>query len=160
MTSRSGDGFLYCDDGHVRWGLHGAAGALFVCNGDRGIEALVQLRSARAHEGGTWSCPGGALDRGESPLAGALRETTEEVGTPPEPVEVLGDHVFAPAGNWRYTTFVIAVPERFGRAANFETTEVRWCSGDEIDGLPMHPGFAAAWPHLWAIARRSGARRN
>ncbi len=43
---RSGDGFLHCDDGHVRWGLYGAAGALFVIQDDRGVEALMQLTHA------------------------------------------------------------------------------------------------------------------
>lgn len=137
----------------MRWGHYGAAGALFVLRSDRGTEALMQLRSARAHEGGTWSCPGGAIDLGESPLAAALRETTEEVGAPPEPFELLGEYVFAPAGDWQYVTSVIRVPRRFGVAANFETTEVRWCTGDEIDRLALHPGFAAAWPHLWKIAQ-------
>ncbi len=149
---RSGDGFLHCDDGHVRWGRYGAAGALFVHRGERGTEVLMQLRWARAHVGGTWSGPGGAIDRGEPPLAAALRETTEEVGAPPEPHELLGEYVFAPAFDWQYTTSVILVPRRFGVAANFETTEIRWCTGAEVDQLPLHPGFAAAWPHLRNIA--------
>lgn len=150
---RSGDGFLRCDDGQVRWGLHGAAGALYVVRSAESIEVLVQLRSARAHEGGTWSCPGGALDLGESPLHGALRETAEEIGAPPEPYRHLGDYVFAPASDWRYVTSVIEVPHRFGAAMNFETSEVRWCSGAQVDRLPLHPGFAAAWPHLRLIAQ-------
>ncbi len=149
---RSGDGFLHCDDGHTRWGRYGAAGALFIVRAEEGTEVLMQLRSSLAHEGGTWSCPGGAIDEGETPLEAALRESTEEVGPPPEPFEVLGEYVFAPAGNWRYVTSVIQVPHRFGEAANFETTEVRWCTGDEVERLPLHPGFAAAWPHLWRIA--------
>jgi len=136
----------------MRWGRHGAAGALFVVRAARGVEALMQLRSARAHEGGTWSCPGGAIDRGESPLAAALRETTEEVGAPPEPFEVVGEYVFAPTSDWRYVTSVIHVPHRFGSPENFETTEVRWCTADEIERLPLHPGFASAWPHLRALA--------
>lgn len=150
---RSGDGFLRCDDGHLRWGLHGAAGALYVVRSPGRIEVLVQLRSARAHEGGTWSCPGGALDRGEAPLDGALRETTEEIGAPPEPYQHLGDYVFAPASDWSYVTSVIEVPRRFGSALNFETSEVRWCTGEQVDRLPLHPGFAAAWPHLRLIAQ-------
>lgn len=153
-ANRSGDGFIHCDDGQVRWGRHGAAGGLYVVRADRGPEMLMQLRSVHAHQGGTWSCPGGAIDRGESPLEAALRETTEEVGAPPRPHRMLGEYVFAPAGDWRYVTSVIEVPHRFGTAANFETTEVRWCTGEEIERLELHPGFAAAWPHLWAIARR------
>lgn len=137
----------------MRWGRYGAAGALYVVREGARIEAMVQLRSTRAHEGGTWSCPGGAIDRGENPLVAALRETTEEVGAPPEPFESLGEYVFAPAGDWRYVTSVIEVPHRFGVAANFETTEVRWCTDTEVERLPLHPGFAAAWPHLWKIAQ-------
>lgn len=151
---RPGDGFLRCADGHTRWGLYGAAGALFVVEGDRGLEALLQLRSSFAHEGGTWSCPGGAIEPGETSLMTALREATEEVGAPPEPHDVVGEYVFAPASDWRYVTSVIRVPHRFGVTANFETAEVRWCTGDEVERLPLHPGFAAAWPHLWQIAQR------
>jgi 8-oxo-dGTP diphosphatase len=149
--ARSGDGFLRCDDGHVRWGRFGAAGVLFVVRGDDGPEVLLQLRSAFAHEGSTWSCQGGAIDDGETTLEAALREATEEVGAPPEPWRVLGEHVFAPASDWRYTTAVVEVPRRFGVSANFETDEVRWCAPGEIDRLALHPGFAAAWPHLLAI---------
>lgn len=149
--SRSGDGFLRCDDGHVRWGLFGAAGVVFVVRGDDGPEVLVQLRSAFAHEGGTWSCPGGAIDEGETALEAALREATEEVGDLPEPRRLLGEHEFTPAGDWRYTTAVVEVPHRFGTAANFESDAIRWCTPDEVDRLSLHPGFAAAWPHLRAI---------
>lgn len=151
--ARSGDGFLACSDGEARWGRFGAAGVLFVVRADERAEALVQLRSARAHQGGTWSCPGGAIDRGETTLQAALREATEEIGTPPEGWELVGEYVFTPTPEWHYTTSVIAVPHRFGTAANFETTEVRWCTGDEIDALDLHPGFASAWPHLRKIAR-------
>jgi 8-oxo-dGTP pyrophosphatase MutT (NUDIX family) len=147
----SGDGFLRCSDGHVRWGRFGAAGVVFVVDDGRGPEVLVQLRSAWAHEGGTWSCPGGAIDQGESALEAALREATEEVGTPPEPVEVVGEHVFSPATDWSYTTVVVRVPRRFGTSRNFETDDVRWLTPDEVDRLGLHPGFAAAWPHLRAI---------
>jgi 8-oxo-dGTP pyrophosphatase MutT (NUDIX family) len=154
---RSGDGFLTCDDGHVRWGRFGAAGVLFVVRGDDGPEVLVQLRSALAHEGGTWSCPGGALDEGETTLEAGLREAAEEVGAPPEPWHLVGEHVFAPAGDWSYTTAVVEVPRRFGTSANFETDEVRWCRAEEVDRLALHPGFAAAWPHLLGIVSAGGA---
>ena len=83
---RSGDGFMMCSDGHVRWGIFGAAGVVFVCDSDRGRLAMIQRRSAFAHEGGTWSCAGGALDEGESPLEGGLREASEEVGAVPEQI--------------------------------------------------------------------------
>ncbi|MGB1502872.1 MAG: NUDIX domain-containing protein, partial [Ilumatobacteraceae bacterium] len=88
---RSGDGFMLCSDGNVRWGVFGAAGVVFVCDSSEGRLAMVQRRSAFAHEGGTWSCAGGALDEGESPLEGGLREASEEVGAVPQQYEVLGE---------------------------------------------------------------------
>ena len=152
---RSGDGFMMCSDGHVRWGIFGAAGVVFVCDGARGRLAMVQRRSAFAHEGGTWSCAGGALDEGESPLVGGLREASEEVGAVPEQIEVLGDVVFAPADDWAYTTFVVLVDEPFGASINFETDDVAWLPLDEVDRLPLHAGFAAAWPQLREIAQQA-----
>lgn len=151
---RSGDGFMMCSDGHVRWGIFGAAGVVFVCDSREGRLAMVQRRSAFAHEGGTWSCAGGALDEGESPLEGGLREASEEVGAVPESIEVLGEVVFTPSIDWAYTTFVVRVEEPFGASINFETDDVAWLPLDEVDLLPLHAGFAAAWPQLKEIATR------
>jgi 8-oxo-dGTP pyrophosphatase MutT (NUDIX family) len=122
-----------------------------VVEGD-GPLVLLQLRSAFAHEGGTWSCPGGAIDEGETPLEAALREASEEVGDAPEPWRLLGEHVFEPATDWRYTTAVIEVPRRFGTSMNFESDDVAWLPVDEVGSRPLHAGFAAAWPHLRPIA--------
>jgi len=144
----SGDGFMRCSDGHVRWGLFGAAGVVFVHRGVAGPTVMLQQRSVWAHEGGTWSCAGGALDEGESPLEGGLREATEEVGVVPDGWRALGSVVFAPADDWTYTTFVVEVSEVFGESVNFETADVAWVPLDAVVGLPLHAGFAAAWPEL------------
>ena len=147
----SGDGFIRCGDGHVRWGIFGAAGVVFVVDEPDGPRVMLQKRSAMAHEGGTWSCAGGALDQGELPLDGAMREAAEEVGEIPGPCRVRGEYVFRPADDWAYTTVVVEVPHRFGRSVNFETEAVGWFALDEIAALPLHAGFAAAWPHVSAI---------
>lgn len=153
---RSGDGFLHCSDGRARWGRFGAAGVVFVFQGEAGPEVMLQLRSTMAHEGGTWSCPGGAIDRGETPFEAAMRESAEEVGVPPEPWRVLGEHVFAPADDWTYTTAVVEVPERFGASLNFETTDVRWVPVPAVEQMELHPGFAASWPHIRRIVLDGG----
>lgn len=108
-----------------------------------------------AHEGGTWSCAGGALDQGETPVIAALREAAEEVGPPPGQVRLLGQYVFAPATDWSYTTVVVEVAERFGNSINFETDAVDWFAPDAVEQLPLHAGFAAAWPHLAEIVTGS-----
>ena len=148
---RAGDGFIRCSDGHVRWGIFGAAGVVFVIHGEHDPLVMLQKRSAMAHEGGTWSCAGGALDQAEMPIDGAMREATEEVGSIPEPYRVLGEYVFRPALDWAYTTLVVEVEERFGSSINFETEAVDWFSVEDVDRLDLHAGFAAAWPHLRAI---------
>lgn len=153
---RSGDGFLRCSDGHVRWGLFGAAGVVFVWRDRDGIPlVMLQKRSAFAHEGGTWSCAGGAIDEGETPYEAALREAGEEVGEIPDGHVVLGEYEFAPAHDWSYTTLVVEVPHPFGESVNFETDDVAWLAPDAVGEFPLHPGFAAAWPHLRAIVERS-----
>lgn len=146
---------MRCSDGHVRWGVYGAAGALFVTRGDDGEPlVMLQLRSGFAHEGGTWSCAGGALDHGESASDGALREASEEVGPPTGAIKPLGQYVFAPASDWSYTTVVFEVAAPFGASLNFETDAVSWVPADEVPRWPLHPGFAAAWPHLRDIIDR------
>ncbi len=148
---RSGDGFMRCSDGHVRWGVFGAAGVLFVIHTDDGPLVMLQKRSAMAHEGGTWSCAGGAIDEGETPFEAALREAAEEVGDIPVHHRVLGEYVFAPATDWSYTTLVLEVDQHFGASVNFETDAVAWVPLASVDQRPLHAGFAAAWPHLRAI---------
>ena len=148
---RAGDGFIRCSDGHVRWGIFGAAGAVFLHREGDQITVMLQKRSAMAHEGGTWSCAGGALDQGELPLDGALREAVEEVGTIPDPYFVKGEYIFRPALDWAYTTLVVEVNQRFGSSVNFETDAVAWFDVADVDRLPLHAGFAAAWPHLRAV---------
>lgn len=151
MSRMTGDGFMRCSDGHVRWGLFGAAGVVFVCRSNDGWQVMLQRRSAFAHEGGTWSCAGGALDHGETPLEGGLREASEEVGAVPADATVLGSVVFQPAVDWSYTTFVVEVGAPFGSSMNFETDDVAWFDPAAVDGLELHAGFAAAWPELKSI---------
>lgn len=155
MTRRKGDGFLRCSDGHVRWGHYGAAGVVFVVRFPNGPRVMLQKRSQFAHEGGTWSCSGGALDEGEAPLEGALREAAEEVGAIPPGYAVIGHTVFAPATDWSYTTFVVEVDVEFGSSQNFETDAVAWDLLDEVEQRPLHAGFAAAWPDLRKIIETS-----
>ena len=145
---RTGDGFIRCGDGRVRWGIFGAAGVIFVVREPDGPRVMLQKRSAMSHEGGTWSCAGGALHQGELPYDGALREAVEEVGDVPGAPVMLGEYVFNPSHDWAYTTVVVEVEQRFGSSLNFETDDVGWFTVQEVDTLATHAGFDAAWPHL------------
>ena len=43
-----------------------------------------------------------------------------------------------------------------GSSINFETDEVDWFPPDAVEQLPLHAGFAAAWPHVRAIVEAPG----
>lgn len=146
----SGDGFVTLADGTKRWGRYGAAGILARHVGaDAPPRYLVALRSPWCHHGGTWSIPGGALDHGESPLEGALREFQEEIACD------LGDVLVAEVheddhGGWAYWTIVIDVSEPFDlpTAYGWETTECRWAGAAELAELELYGAFRATLTRL------------
>lgn len=146
----SGDGFVRLPDGSVRWGRFGAAGVLARTHDRDGRPwYFLARRSRHTHQGGTWAMPGGALNRGEAPLAGALREFAEEIG------RGLGQHRVAlvhedDQGGWSYWTLVVDVPERFEPPAHlgWETAEARWVAAEELGTLDLFDAFRATLGRL------------
>lgn len=140
-----GDAWVYGPDGQKFWGKFGAAG-LLVWHQQRGV--LLQHRAEWSHFGGTWGLPGGARKQGESAFEGALREALEEAAVPPEDLRVV-DTVVLDLGFWSYTTVVVeAVVEFQPVIADAESVALEWVAVTAVDALPLHPGFAAAWPNL------------
>ena len=143
-----GDGWTRCALGHRHWGLHGAAGLLLWCSD----HVLLQHRALWSHHGGTWGLLGGARHRGESPEQTAVREAAEESGLVPGSYALTGRYV-DDHGGWSYTTVVGRVDTALAPAElTAETIEVRWVPADELQALPLHPGFAASWEQVRAIA--------
>jgi 8-oxo-dGTP diphosphatase len=129
-----------CSRGHLHWGRRGAAGLLVA---ERGT-VLLQLRARWSHQGGTWSIPGGARERGESAVEAALREAREEMAIDPWDIEVRSSYV-ASCGGWAYET-VLAVPARPVEPAHLsESVDHVWAGPDEVTALPLHPAFRTAW---------------
>jgi 8-oxo-dGTP pyrophosphatase MutT (NUDIX family) len=145
-----GDGWVECAAGHRHWGRFGAAG-LLISDGKR---VILQHRAPWTHEGDRWGLPGGARDSHEDPTSTALREAQEEADIDADLVEPLAlsvdDH-----GGWSYTT-VLARPAGViePHAANAESVDVTWWGRAEVDGLPLHHGFAAAWSRLQDVPAR------
>lgn len=141
----SGDAWVEGPDGVRFWGRYGAAG-LLAHDPRKGV--LLQHRVAWSHFGGTWGLPGGALHDDETPYDGALREAQEEAGVPDGAVVPRAAHVFD-AGVWQYTTVIAGVADPFEPViSDPESLELRWVAVDEVGEMPLHPGFAAAWPQL------------
>ena len=59
-----------------------------------GPALLYEIRSASVHQPGEVCFPGGKMERGETAVQCALRETWEELAIPPETVEVIGEMDF------------------------------------------------------------------
>lgn len=140
----SGDGWVVCDLGHDHWGRYGAAGLLLRHVDQQGISRfLLGRRSPETHHGETYSTPGGALDFEETPLEGATREGVEELGLAFE-FEHEGtqevDH-----GGWAYYTVHGRVQNRFSDFTLLELEEAGWYTKEEVDSLPLHPGFHSYW---------------
>jgi 8-oxo-dGTP pyrophosphatase MutT (NUDIX family) len=103
-----------------------------------------------SHHGGTWGLPGGARKLGESAGDAAVREAGEEAGVPAAAIEPLFESLFD-LGFWSYTTVAVRVLRLFAPiVADAESVALRWVPLDEVDALPLHPGFAASWPALRA----------
>lgn len=139
-----GDGWTECTLGHRHWGLYGAAGLLVLAPGPY---VLMQHRAPWSHGGDTWGVPGGARAGYESVEQTARRETVEETGVDVDRLVLGASHV-ADHGSWSYTTFVALAPERLPVVADRESVDLRWVPVDEVEELPLHPAFAAAWPAL------------
>jgi 8-oxo-dGTP pyrophosphatase MutT (NUDIX family) len=143
-VSGDGNGWTYCALGHKHWGRFGAAGVLIT----DGAQVMLQHRAPWTHEGGTWAVPGGARDSHEDAVTAALREAVEEANLDPTVIEPFGewtdDH-----GGWAYTTVLArALMTLRPHAANAESLEVRWWPIEAVVDLPLHTGFATAWPQL------------
>jgi 8-oxo-dGTP pyrophosphatase MutT (NUDIX family) len=145
-----GNGWVSCTQGHRHWGRHGAAG-LLVCHHDASVgstHVLLQHRAAWSHHGDTWGIPGGARDSHETPEQAALREAVEEAGVEVDLLLVSGSHV-DDHGGWTYVTVIAEATSMAPvQVRNFESVELRWVAVDDVERLPLHPGFAVTWPLL------------
>lgn len=91
---------------------------------------LLQQRAVEPRAG-YWTFPGGFLEMGETPLAGAVRETEEEVGLRVEPSGLLGVYARPDVG----IVLVVYVAESASgdaRVADPESLQVRWFARNEI----------------------------
>jgi 8-oxo-dGTP diphosphatase len=140
-----GDAWVFADDGSKYWGRFGAAGLLAV-DPKRGV--LLQHRALWSHFGGTWGLPGGARHEGENAVDGAIREASEEAAVDPDAVRSRFSHTLD-LDVWSYVTVVADVVAPFEpQVADPESLEIRWVPVDEVDELPLHPGFGRMWPAL------------
>ncbi|HEU0134114.1 MAG TPA: NUDIX domain-containing protein [Allosphingosinicella sp.] len=101
----------------------------------------------RGRDSGAWMIPKGMVEPGEEPLAAALREFEEELGTRPEGEPRPLCEVRQAGGKWveafalegdfdpaelKSNSFTIEYPPKSGRFASFpEVDEARWFTREE-----------------------------
>jgi len=122
-----------------QWGRYGAAGVLVRSTDGDEPRFLLLKTGAWVDAGGKWQLPGGALDEHENPYQGVAREAHEEIGVPEDVVKSLrpvGEHVYQPDPDWRYTTIAADVDTPFEvRIDGDETTDAKWFTVAEIDQM-------------------------
>ena len=114
---------------------------------------------------GFWGLPGGVLEKGENPEAGAERELLEELNLEGNARSLLGTQ---PSMNKAYELFWVEVDvENFSTLAPNpdEAAEARWVSPEELPHLePLIPGavdgFRAFLGSEWNIAGNSKGRKR
>jgi 8-oxo-dGTP pyrophosphatase MutT (NUDIX family) len=151
-NASAGDGWTYCARGHKHWGRYGAAGLLLrhvSAEGETWL--LMQHRAAWSHHGDTWGLLGGARAPGESAEQTASREAWEEAALEAGSYTVTGSYL-DDHGGWCYVTvFATSAALVPITRLNAESTDVAWVRRDDIEALPLHPGFAATWPTVRAL---------
>lgn len=114
----------------------GAAGALIVAK-DTG-RILLQHRSKKVGNPGTWAMWGGGIEDGESPEEATRREIGEEAGEIDiKKMVKLGS---SKKDGFEYHSFVAFVPKEFKPSINWESQGYRWVEfGDWPE--PLHKGL-------------------
>jgi ADP-ribose pyrophosphatase YjhB (NUDIX family) len=133
-------------------------GAYAWCERDGAV--LLTRVSDAGPGGGLWTLPGGGLDFGEDPVAGAIRETLEETGYAVELAELIGirSAVLEPeqtiSGHRVQTVGIVYRGLITGGDLRTEfegsTDAAAWIPLEELDGLPS--------VDLLAWARRQAGR--
>jgi len=119
-----------------------------------GKQTLLLKRAKGTGEAGKWGLPGGKVEKGESMIAGAVRETQEETGISKIPGNRL-DAFESVDGTHRWTTYLYRIKEPFEVTLSDEHDDYKWVDLDKIGNLELHPKFKTQLErYLRAIGRK------
>lgn len=96
---------------------------------------LLLKRSRDVHFPGLWNFPGGMIEPGETPRAGAIREAAEEAGPLPRVVLSARCH----AKRVPYTAFLAHIEAPFVPQLNWESSRYQWVSLPQARHLRLLP---------------------
>jgi mutator protein MutT len=115
-----------------------------VCVGAIAIdeERLLMVRRGRGPAAGSWSLPGGRVERGETLAEAVVRELEEETGIESVCGPLLGwvERIDA-EDHFVILDFEVDVLEGAEPRAGDDAAEARWVPLDEVSGLNVVPGL-------------------
>lgn len=127
------------------------------------FDAGGRLLLVRQRDMEIWSTPGGMIEPDERPADAVVREVWEETGLHVRPERIVavfgGPEFVVTYPNGDETQYVIIAFECTVTGGELrhdtdETVEVRFCSRDEAEGLPLASWLASVLPRVYD---RSGA---
>ena len=117
-------------------------------------EAGRVLLIRHSYGSGNWMLPGGGIDRGEAPLAAALRELVEECGCELEQARVFGVAEEPLYGTINRVHLVAGLAKGIPRGDGREVIELGFFSSDQLP-QPLSPALAARFEE-WLESAQSG----
>lgn len=121
----------------------------------RGSEVLL-IRKKRGHGAGKINGPGGKLEGDETPLAGAIRETLEEVGVQILDAELRGLFKFVELTAAQWFGYVFVAHQFEGVPCETEEALPMWVAVDELPFAEMWEDDRFWLPRLLAGERLAG----
>lgn len=118
------------------WGSQGA-GCIFYSEATG--KFLVAKRSKHVEQPNTWGTWGGAIDPGEDPKQGLLREIREETGFKEKPKKVVHLYTFK-KGTFKYHNYLVVIPKEFKPKLDWENAGFKWVDYGDWP-KPMHFGM-------------------
>ena len=135
-----------------RWFPEVRATLLFVVRDGR----ILLIRKKRGLGAGKINGPGGKLDPGETPLAGAIREVEEEIGVTPTGVEQRGEIRFQFTDGLALHGFVFLARDCTGRLRETNEATPIWTPVERIPYAQMWADDVFWLPSLLAGRKFSG----
>lgn len=126
------------------------AGCLFLSTSTKRF--LVSYRSGHVEQPYTWGGWGGAINYGESPEEGAIREAYEETGYDATGNTIIPLCIFS-KNNFKYHNFLVLVEDEFTPRLDWETDNFRWVKFGEWP-KPLHFGLQYLLDHSSKILEK------
>lgn len=119
------------------------AAGIFYTDGEK----VLLLKKRKGKDKNTWGLPGGSIESGETPLAGAKRESKEEIGK--YRGKIFGKIKEIERSYFKgkteishdWTTFFSKIKKPFKCKLSEEHTDWKWVDLNKLKKIKLHPKF-------------------